>query len=97
MRNTTLVTKDYMKQRQIKWQKDNVDTVLKIGDIVKIPYVGLSYDNKEITEHMWFTISSISENGQILEGTCNNDPLAIVNIKYEDKVTFNRDQIEQLF
>jgi uncharacterized protein YegJ (DUF2314 family) len=89
--NIGIMHKDAAKERHAKWQKENKDTVIKVGDIVKKEFV----QGKD-TEHMWVGITKVIDKDHF-EGTLDQDPLVIDFVKNGDKVLVNKADIEQLY
>lgn len=76
-------------RRQI-WQEQNAKTVIVPGDLVRKAFVG---DNNR-DEHMWVEVTKVE--GNVITSTLANDPLHMKDIKYGDKVVFDRSEISQL-
>ncbi len=92
---STLKNIEYMcnccaEERKQKWQMENKDLKLQIGDYVKI-----AIEDKEETEteHLWFEVIGFKDKNLII-GRCDNNPIAVYNIKYNQVHTFKFEDIE---
>ena len=88
--NVYFITKIKGDIRKQNWHLDNKDTKIAIGEFVKLPF-----EQEEIVEHMWVTVSK--ESNGMFEGELDNDPYKISNIKIGDKVVFEFEDIEDLY
>jgi uncharacterized protein YegJ (DUF2314 family) len=93
--NVVSICKDCWKERKKKWQDENKNLEVHIGDFVKLGV----YDKKvKDTEHLWFkvvTINQMSKRNIEYVGVCNNVPVVIENLKYGDKYVFKFKDIEE--
>jgi len=89
MGNLAVIHKDAGEARRKKFQEENKDLKIGVGDWVKMAFV----DGKE-TEHMWVKIKKVKDKDNF-EGVLDNDPIVVHNIKLGDKVTVKRSDIEQ--
>lgn len=87
MKNIAFIHDCCAHQRRVKWQADNVTTVILAGDFVRI---ALS-EGDEI-EHIWVQVTNTL--GDCMAGTLANIPVHS-KLKYGDVVNFQRHDIEQ--
>ena len=80
--NILLVCKDC--SEKMYPNKGNFD--IKIGDFVKI-----HFEREDAGEYMWVEVKKL--NGKTFEGTLENDPFLIEDIKHGDIVTFTKDEV----
>lgn len=85
--NTIKLCKDCSDERKNEWQKKNKNLKISKGN-----YVKLAIKDKNGTEHLWFQITFI--NGKSFIGKCDNTPVVIEKLKYNDSLTFKFEDIE---
>lgn len=88
--NLALLHKDAGYARLNQWQKENAKTPIEIGDWVKLAFI----DNKKV-EWMWVKVEKVIDADHI-EGTLDNDPISVRNVKLGDDVKVERSQIAEL-
>lgn len=91
MKNNTFgICNEHATKRHKDWQEDNTDTIIKVGDHVKVEFKDNSIKCKE---HMWVLITDVK--GDVFKGTLDNVPVHLTNYMFAQEVTVKRSQIEQ--
>lgn len=83
--NTFIIHKECANKRRKDWQKRNKALKIHIGDYVKL---AVSDTNGE--EHLWFEVKEVSP----FIGRCDNAPILIKKVKYNDLFQFRFKEIE---
>ena len=58
-----------------------------------LTHVKIRFDEDGHTEWMWVKITSFNDDTREFEGTVDNDPFVLDNVKYQDKVKGSYDVI----
>ena len=91
--NIKPVTAETVSDRQRLFRTVTPRSEVKIGRYVKIPFEEMDGE-RTLREHMWVEITQ-DANGEFI-GRLDNDPLILTNVKFNDIVTVDFDQIEQM-
>jgi len=79
-------------QRHKEWQENNSETVIKVGDHVKIKF---NDSGNHKSEHMWVLITDVGPKVGVLRGTIDNDPVVVTNYMYGQQVKIKRSDISE--
>ena|SRR5690606_17852949 len=89
MNNTGFIHEDDSKKRHEEWQKNNRNTVIKVGGFVK-----LAFEQDGNVENMFVEVTG--SNDQVtFTGVLDNYPIFLTGLKIGDPVTFDRKDIQQ--
>jgi uncharacterized protein YegJ (DUF2314 family) len=76
-------------QRHKEWQEENKHIHISPGDYCKI-----AFQDGDKMEHMWVKVDGCIAQ-RTFTGILRNDPVAVTNIRCDDPVHFNRENIEE--
>jgi len=92
--NNGLIHSECAAERQRKFQATLGNKVIPVGNWAKIRFTDPA--DESLSEHMWVNITE-QINPQMYNGTLDNDPVTLTNIKCGDPVTFSRTDIEDIY
>lgn len=84
MNNIVLTCKDCAEKMYPDKGKYNVN----VGDFAK-----LKFTDGDRAEYMWVEVIKVDRNGNKYEGRLDNDPVLVLNVKYNEKIMFKKEDI----
>lgn len=90
--NIGIICNEHADERHEKWQQDNKNTVLRVGDYCKMGFVIKKGDPRK--EHMWVMITNVIDK-DTFKGRLDNDPMLADDLKFGDIVMFKRSDVSQ--
>lgn len=91
--NIGIINNNYADERHARWQAENKDTQLKVGDYCKMGFI--IEKGSPVKEHMWVCITKPLGN-DMFEGILDNDPQQVPDIKCGDMVSFSKSEVSDL-
>ena len=88
--NIRLVCSEHATERHEKWQKENWNTPLKVGD-----YAKMAFKSAKGAEHMWVKVTKVCDKDNFI-GILYNEPILATDLKHGEEVFFQRKHIQDL-
>lgn len=92
--NIGLVHAECASEYYEKWQRENKDRVIKVGEYAKLAFKHMD-GSEGPTERMWVLIEEVYDQTRF-RGLLSNHPRMVIGWEFADEVEFTRDEIQDM-